>query len=407
MYLTRTRIKDTLKAGKDINIFISDRSGRKSSAVQDFLIDEAERGHPFILLRTKKDEIISESWLSDYILNKYNEKGYCFFAEKINTNITSIYFINEKSEKILLCFGLWVSLAAKYKSNYFSGFESVKYILWEECVPNLPIHQRITHIKNSCMNDMFSVLSIGSTVARDNKIQYIFLGNDISTNILNPVTVAFDLLERLEPDNPITDSAVINDREYSFYFEYFTFKNSVEHWATNPDFDIDSTITVKDVHKSRDFIIKTKYNKYSIFSEHGFEYIAPWESDNKDINIIFDAPAFFAWYGLADLYRRHSLKTALNYAVTLYRVPLFDVVQYFGAAWKTEPVFQPQKSTNNKPVIDLDKISKMKLNSLINSPEFNTILEFNHILKNCNVVYHNMKLKVECERLKELLIFYK
>lgn len=407
MYLTLTHLKDVLDKKKDINIFISDRSGRKTSVVQDFFIHEAERGRPFILLRTKKDEIISESWLSNYILNKYNDKGYVFVTEKINTNITAIYLITPEAEKILFCYGLWVSLAAKYKSNYFSGFESVRYVLWEECVPNNPIHQRIQHIKQTCMNDMLSVLSIGSTVARDNKIQYIFLGNDISSNILNPVTVSFDLLERLQPDTPIEDKATINDREYSFYFEYFSFKNSVEHWATNPDFDIDSTITVKDVNKARDFIIKTKFNTYTIYSNHGFEYIAPYIKGQKDINLIYDVGAFFAYYGLTDLYNKYPLGLALNFAVTLYGVPLYDIQQYFGALWKTAPRFIPQKSAGNRPIIDLEKISKMKLNTLINAPEFNVILELNHLLQNYNIVYHNMKLKVELERLKDILIFYK
>ena len=39
MKLTVEKLKNDLKKGKDINIYISDRGGRKSSAVQDFLIE--------------------------------------------------------------------------------------------------------------------------------------------------------------------------------------------------------------------------------------------------------------------------------------------------------------------------------------------------------------------------------
>lgn len=73
MYLTPEKIKKVISKGYDINTFISDRAGRKSSTVQEWLIEEAENGRPFILLRNKKDEEINENWLSEYVADKFND----------------------------------------------------------------------------------------------------------------------------------------------------------------------------------------------------------------------------------------------------------------------------------------------------------------------------------------------
>ena len=68
------------------------------------------------------------------------------------------------------------------------------------------------------------------------------LGNDISVNLLNPVTVGFNILERLTVDEPVIDKVEIDDRLYTFYFLYFSFKDSVEHWLYNKELDINATI---------------------------------------------------------------------------------------------------------------------------------------------------------------------
>ena len=67
MKLTVEKLKSDLKKGKDINIYISDRGGRKSSAVQDFLIDHnIKTGECFCVMRSKSDEQITDRWFSEY-----------------------------------------------------------------------------------------------------------------------------------------------------------------------------------------------------------------------------------------------------------------------------------------------------------------------------------------------------
>lgn len=226
-YLTPQKQEEILSRGYDINVWISDRSGRKSSVTQETLLEEALNGSPFVLLRNKKDELINESWLSQYIVNKFSD--YTFYSEKINSNIVALKVKTPNDKVFIYCYGLYISLAQKYKSSYYKGFESVKYVVWEECIPNTPLIQNIKHIRSRCMSEIYNVLSITSTIARDNRVQLIWLGNDIPDNILNPVTIAFNLLERLSPNMEIEESVTLNDREYSFYFNYFDFEGAVNH----------------------------------------------------------------------------------------------------------------------------------------------------------------------------------
>ena len=139
MLLTAEKLRNVLSHGNDINIFISDRGGRKSSAAQIMLIEDALNGNPFVLLRSKKDETISENWLSEYVQIECEKRGLVFYSERISNNIEQICFNDENGKKYVFCFGLWLSLAEKYKSNYFKGWEKVKYIIWEECVPTAKI----------------------------------------------------------------------------------------------------------------------------------------------------------------------------------------------------------------------------------------------------------------------------
>ena len=131
MKLTVEKLKNDLKKGKDINIYISDRGGRKSSAVQDFLIENnIKTGDCFCVLRSKSDEQITDLWLSEYIRKKYNKMGYYFESDKIGKNVAVVYICNKNDNtKNVLLFGLWKSLEEKYKSSYIDGFEKIKYFI--------------------------------------------------------------------------------------------------------------------------------------------------------------------------------------------------------------------------------------------------------------------------------------
>ena len=229
MYLTKKKVKSDLNIN-DICIYISDRSGRKTSVIQDVMLElwKKENYKPiFALLRTKTDENVTESWFSDYILKKYN--SYKFYHKKINNYITVICAEVDGEEQIL-CFNFFVSVSQKYKSSYYQGFESLKYIIWEECIPENRLTQNIEIIERS--DEMLNkIFSIASTVCRDSKPKFIFLGNDIKYNFLNPITVKFKLLDKVKINTDVTGDIGIYNDNYHFNFYYFDFPKSVNHWV--------------------------------------------------------------------------------------------------------------------------------------------------------------------------------
>lgn len=409
MYLTPEKIKKVISKGYDINTFISDRAGRKSSTVQEWLIEEAENGRPFILLRNKKDEEINENWLSEYVVDKFND--YVFFTEKVNSNIVALKFRKYDNTVYLLCYGLYVSIQQKYKSSYYEGFEKVEYIVWEECIPNVPLVQNINHIRTRCMTEVNNVLSIGSTVARGRRIQYIWLGNDIKENILNPVTVCFNLLERLEADEPIMDTAVFLDKEYTFYFEYFSFPDSIEHWLINEGLHItrylaDSFIDFTKVLKY-DIILKTAFKDYYLYNCGNFFHISDINYiDSNTISAGIENPlAFFRKFGAEHLYLQYDLRTALTMLCTFYGVSSRIIKNYFGDRWVKEPQFSADEYPDKTRYIDLEKITSMSLSEIINLPVYNDLVSLNEIRKQQALTFSNIKIQMLIEELHSIMLF--
>lgn len=406
MWLSKERLKNILGLGYTLNSLISDRAGRKSSAAQEFFIEEAENGRPFVLLRNKKDEEINENWLSDYIVNKY--KDYKFFTERINSNIVAVKFTTPDDMTFLLCYGLYVSLQQKYKSSYYEGFEKVQYILWEECIPNIPLLQNIRHIRLRCMTEIINVLSIGSTIARGRKIQYIWLGNDIKENILNPVTIGFNLLERLEINNPITDKAVFNDTEYDFYFEYFDFPGAVNHWLFNESLHIARRIEPDANIIKYNTVIKSEFREYYIYNCGKYIHISDIDYiESKTLDgQIRTAADFFRKFNAEHLYNEYELRTALTLLCTFYGVSSRIIKQYFGDTWVNGEIeFRAPEVENDITVIELEKIVTQNLSDIVKAPEYDEIYKLNELKKNTVITYSNIKIQMLMEELYQILLF--
>lgn len=404
-YLTPQQQEEILSRGYDINIWISDRKGRKSSTTQECLLSEALAGSPFVLLRNKKDELINESWFSEYVIKKYSD--YTFYSEKINSNIVAIKVKTPEDKTFIYCYGLYISLAQKYKSSYYKGFESVKYVVWEECIPNVPLIQNIKHIRSRCMTEIYNVLSITSTIARDNKVQLIWLGNDIPENILNPVTIAFNLLERLSPNMEIEESVTLNEREYTFYFNYFDFEGAVNHWLYNKNLHISNTITSENLIKY-DIQLKTEFKTYYIYNAGNFLHIS-------DINYmavenlsshIYSIEDFFKKYRAQDLFNEYELTTALTILCTFYGVSRKTISQYFGEGWYHGKIdFSPDNVTDNTVIIDLEKIVNMSLADIMRLNNYYDIKNLNELRKTQSVTYSNIKIMLLMEELGNILLF--
>nr|DAQ15758.1 MAG TPA: hypothetical protein [Caudoviricetes sp.] len=404
-YLTPQKQEEVLSRGYDINIWISDRKGRKSSTSQETLLSDALNGSPFILLRNKKDELINESWLSEYIVNKYSD--YTFYTEKINSNIVALKVKTPDDKVFIYCYGLYISLAQKYKSSYYKGFEAVKYVVWEECIPNTPLIQNIKYIRSRCMAEIYNVLSITSTVARDNKVQLIWLGNDISDNILNPVTIAFNLLERLSPNMEIEESIILNDREYSFYFNYFDFEGAVNHWLYNKNLHIANNIDSKNLVRYN-IQLKSEFKTYYIYNAGNFFYISDkYYAVSENLNSgIYSTVDFFAKYNAQTLLRVFKLQDALNMLCTFYGVSRREIAHYFGREWYRGNIdFVPDSVSDNSIIIDLEKIVSMSLADIMRLNNYYDIKNVNELRKTNSVTYSNIKIMLLMEELGNILLF--
>ena len=393
MYLTVNKLKTVLSKGYDINTFISDRAGRKSSVCQEFFIEQAIKGKPFALIREKVDESITANWLSEYVRKKY--KSFVFWNEKIDTYIGAIYFKESpESEDIkLLCYTFYLSVAKKYKSNYFDDFEKIAYIVWEECIPNQRIVQDVQYVSTKLMNELISIMSIGSTISRGRKIQFIFLGNDIKSNLINPITICFNLLERLSANCEIVDTCVIDDREYQFYFNYFDFPGAVNHWLINADINIDNTIDIKDKDRYL-FILITKFDKYYVYNCGKYNYITNIKND-RTIDTINDTYQFFDQYGATHLLDLYDLSVALNMLMTFYDVKYSEISTYFGEYWEYyKPQFKKLKNTKECHIVNISELSAMTNSQLLNTSNFNQVSNLVNLLKSKPLIASNIQVLI-------------
>lgn len=406
-YLTRERFKQIISDNDDVDIFtfISDRKGRKTSTVQIELIERAlKHNRPFVVIRSKKDERISASWLSEYAQSYFNKNGVKFITEKIDSNIVKVSAItkDEKKEKIIY-YGVWLSLAEKYKSNYFKGFNRVEFIIWEECIPNKPIPQNIQNVRKYHTQTLVDILSIGSTIARDNRVRYIFLGNDISANIINPVTVSFDLLERLEENIEIIDYTEIDDREYKYYFNYFDFPGAVNHWLFNRDALVSRTVDMRDA-ESFTYIIKSKYRTYYLYRIEQFYYISSIHPKNK-VDFINSIKDFFQYYDRIDLYERYKddISVALMILYSYEKNLQEPINRYFGSP--DEPHFRKCRESFENSIINLYEFQHMTYYEILKLKNIDDIRNFVAILKKAPVLFENVQIKLLCDELKNKMFF--
>lgn len=388
-------IKNDLKKDTDIICYVSDRNGRKSTAVQLFMLDEALNNKPFILIRSKIDEKIGLSWFSDYTLQIFQEKNIKPSLKKINNYIVEIR-IEKDGKSHLYCYGLYLSVAEKYKSNFYKGFEKIEYLVWEECIPNKRQVQNIQYCQEHYFDELERVLSIGSTVARGRRLQYLFLGNDIAYNVVNSVTVGFDLLERIEKDCEIVDNCYINDKRYSFLFNYFSVPGGVNHWLVDLKKDINGDIDLKNTKKF-DLILVTKYKRYYVYLRDKYIYITS-KKNFRDAKI-FTEKEFFKKYHAENLLTMEK-QTALLFLCTFYNCPNYEIEQYYGKKWLSEhPIFKIQKENSPSNILNVDEISQMSYSQLFEMPNYETLLEFQQIIGRNHIIYENIGLKFKIEQI--------
>lgn len=277
MFLTNEQIhKDEqsilkMKRTNGINLigYISDRGGRKSSSLQELLLEDYTS--TAIVIREKSNRPITANWFSEYEQEQIQSKGWSVYTEQITEYkgaMSVTYLCTDKENPAdnthILFYGMYLSLADVYKSNFYEGWNKVERVIWEEAVPKSKLIQEERYILDRAMDQMIDLMSICSTVSRGRDLFVYLLGNDISYNVLNPMTLCFNLLERLEINKTIIDTAIIDDIRYNFLFRYFDFEGSTNHWLISDDKKVDNTIDIEGLtlHKIG---FKSKFNNYYIY----------------------------------------------------------------------------------------------------------------------------------------------
>lgn len=219
------------------------------------------------------------------------------------------------------------------------------------------------------------------------------LGNDIKTNLLNPVTVCFNLLERLNINEVIDDYVTIDDRQYHYNFLYFDFEGAVNHWFVNDELDINNTIDLPEGIKAFDIICYSEFKKYYIYNMKKYIYITE-KSVNKEFSFITSAREFFRSYNTEHLIDSYQLPLALQMLHYSGIADSSDIAYYFGDTWYINPVFRKPAKLHTNAVINLPELLKMKYNDLLNSALYPKLKQISELVTDNTVIYSNAQIKL-------------
>lgn len=398
MYLTTDIINKDVRrlsnASSDVRLFgyISDRNGRKSSSFQFRVIENALNGKPSVIFRNKTNRPITEKWFSDYVAEYIKNQNWYCYSEKIDVfkgAMTVTYIVTDADEPddntYILYYGMYLSVSDIYKSNFYPGWDKVDDFIFEEAVPTERLIQDERHIVTNSMKQMFDLLSIVSTVSRGRKVNCFLLGNDIAYNLLNPLTVSFDLLERIEINKRIIDKCTINDMLYDFMFLYFDFPGAVNHWLTDSDKKIDSTVPV-DGLSFRQFGFKTRFKSYMIYDYNGRLYVSDIQPRTSE-----------------GIRTRKELLSVLGYTDYLFSPEIqIEVLRSRGTDSEKELInkyidqrgrFRVPKVDEAVKYFDLDEILKMKMHEIDRMPDGETFKALILEIVTTKSVFSNYKIK--------------
>lgn len=399
-YLSKEKFEKLINA--EYNFIISDRGGRKSSLVQELLIENWIKSNyqpQFCLLRTKTDEYISEYWFSSYIRNKYNIK---WQIGKESRYIHKLYGII-KGEKKLFGYITFLSVSKKLKSNEIKELKNIDYYIWEECIPEQTIEQRPQALK-SYLKELYQIESIVSTFSRGRAdVKIIALGNDIKGNLLNPVTYTTGILDKLEIDKKINGIFELNFKHtFSFYYNQYD-ETKTPNWFNNDDIfsfdEINKNLTkYKVVLQLSDKLYYIYFNEfYSQVCEKNL--INPKQSEIEELSNYINAEKI-------ELYKNSDIIKRTQF-LNLWRLNNPDlnifIMLNYELKWNSQYYYYDYITAkiDDIEIIDIEKIINSNYSSIINSTHFTTIKEICNILKNTE--YSNYLIKLYVEELKRII----
>lgn len=184
--------KSLYKNNAIYNFIIGGRNGRKSTKIQEKILnDYFKRKELFILIRRKTDETITENWFTPYIHKQLfdNHKKIVTFKKSINkgeryTGYFLISDINGDNEQIIGKV-LYLSMEQKYKSNEAGYFSNFKNVVFEEFIAN--------EFSAYLPNEVQKLVNLISTVFRDRTARVYLIGNTLTGQESNPYFRYFEL----------------------------------------------------------------------------------------------------------------------------------------------------------------------------------------------------------------------
>lgn len=208
------------KLNVDINVLLSPRGCRKSTDLQLFIVEKyLQNDELFLICRRKIDEPITQQWFSSYAQEQIHNKGYYITSQTIDRYLVRFDIVNRETEEIsIIGYGAYLSVSGKYKSNYFTDCEKITNVILEECIDE----NEGVYISHSKKHIIQNLLSIASTICRNNKPIFWLLGNDIPNGYNCNLCYDLNIIDDLTP-NVIHLSEYINyDKiKYKVAYKYF------------------------------------------------------------------------------------------------------------------------------------------------------------------------------------------
>lgn len=385
-------LKELLKRDNDFLVLISDRGGHKSTDIQLELFEQwQEKQKPlFVVTRPKSDETIGANWFSEYSRGIIEGAGY-EIGEKNIPNFPKAKMITLND--LTIGFVMYASLSNKYKSNYFDGFETVEYIILEECVEENEASNYKGVIKQ--------LMSIGSTVCRKNKRRFLLLGNDIVLDNKNP-----SILDELGLWTELKYNEIVR----SEYHRQDDYKKDgiykVDCWYFG-DSDIvpNFMLPIGDIYalKETDTIIKS-IPEYT-FRLKGEIYYTNYIQISKNPTKIIYVSKNQSDYNLQDLF----IKELGEFLKTDDDIRLLLLREYGVMTSPKENaltiLYQNWLNRNNKRdsslisvTCDFDKFKELKGVDFFTSSDYKTILNFRRFFEHNPVCYQDRAIKSLLER---------
>ena len=245
-------------------------------------------------------------------------------------------------------------------------------------------------------------------MCRSYKPKYIFIGNDIESNVINPITYSFNLLDKLEVNKEITGNCKINDNNYSYVFYYFNFRGSIEHWLNIKDLNVDNKL--KPTGEKLDITFTLNDKIYNVYYDKTIQIIEDKSEKIENSSLEKELLLLLNFFPEKELYQfiiNYNNIYKRDEIYNLFRLKNSNFNLIFNEYYKLiefnniltyQFVDKEEKQINN---YNIDEIEKMTAQEIVNNCQ-----ELFGFFKNYNIdnfMYSNILIKLYIEKIRILI----